>query len=264
MLRSVVSAPRIAPIGLPGPVVQLAPAELIFPRSSGNVTWSAAGFRMLEEVGPASMAGGEGVAFPIPESLLAAAPRRLASFLAGRGVASAALRQAGFRDWDQPIGRLTSGAPQWPVGWVGSIAHTDSLCVSAVAENDAVSYLGIDCELMMSQKIASEVGTSIAPELAARGLDSAFTDFPQAVTVAFAAKESLYKALFPVVGSFFGFEAAEVELVDAAAGILELRLAVPLAPALPAGRAFQCRWVVQRGHVIAAVEVTSSGATTPR
>ena len=259
MLRSVVSAPRIAPIGLPGPVVQLAPAELIFPRSSGNVTWSAAGFRVLEGAG---LANGW-AAYPLPEALLTAAPRRLATFLAGRGVAAAALRQAGFRDERQPIGRLASGAPQWPMGWVGSIAHTDELCVAAVAKSDVVSYLGVDCELMMSQKIATEVGKSIAPEMAARGLDSAFSDFPHAMTVAFAAKESLYKALFPSVGAFFGFEAAELESIDAEAGVLQLRLTLALAPALPAGRAFQCRWVVQRDHVIAAIEVTSSGAQTP-
>lgn len=263
MLRSVVSAPRIAPIGLPGPVVELAPAELIFPSSSHHVTWAAAGFRVIEEVGPASSARDGRTPYPIPESLHSAAPRRLASFLAGRGVASAALYQAGFRDREQPIGRLASGAPQWPAGWVGSIAHTDSLCVAAVAESSIVSCLGIDCELMVSQKIASEVGKSIAPELTARRLDAAFADFPYALTAAFAAKESLYKALFPEVGAFFGFEAAEVESMDAEAGMLRLRLTQALSPRLPAGRVFECRWVVQRDHVIAVVEVTSLGATTP-
>ncbi|MCC6241517.1 MAG: 4'-phosphopantetheinyl transferase superfamily protein [Gemmatimonadaceae bacterium] len=221
------------------------------------MTWSASRYSVVAEQDAAGRAAAASGTYPIPESLRVAVPRRLASFLAGRATASAALCTAGCGDWHRSVSRAESGAPLWPTGWVGSISHTDALCVSAVAKQSLVSCLGVDCELIMSEKIAEEVVHSIAPELRALPREGGLSSLPFAVTLAFAAKEALFKALFPMVGEFFGFEAAYVERMDADGGELLLRLSVALSQDLPAGRAFVCRWTVFEGHVIALVEVTS-------
>jgi enterobactin synthetase component D len=59
-----------------------------------------------------------------------------------------------------------------------------------------------------------------------------------ALTVAFSAKESLFKALFPHVGCRFGFDAACVTDYAPAAGTIGLALTRSLAPRLPAGQPF--------------------------
>ena len=71
-------------------------------------------------------------------------------------------------------------------------------------------------------------------------------------TVAFSAKESLYKCLAPTVGAFFGFEDARV--LEASAERVRLRLERTLHPALPAGALFDVRWALEDARVRSALE----------
>ncbi|MER3484814.1 MAG: hypothetical protein C4345_01350, partial [Chloroflexota bacterium] len=45
--------------------------------------------------------------------------------------------------WWHCVGR----APRWPTGIVGSITHSDTPCIVAVARHEAVCALGVDAEL---------------------------------------------------------------------------------------------------------------------
>ena len=62
---------------------------------------------------------------------------------------------------------------------------------------------------------------AILPNAAEQGLS------PLEERAVFSAKESLFKALFPLVGTYFGFEAAVVR-VDLEAGRFEIGLTAPL------------------------------------
>ena len=89
-------------------------------------------------------------------------------------------------------------------------------------------------------------------------MDSVLTDHerailgkqdPELVTALFSAKETLFKALYPSVGRFFGFEAATLSEPPKASS-LTLRLTEPLGANLPAGRCFDIRVQFATDHVL--------------
>jgi enterobactin synthetase component D len=69
---------------------------------------------------------------------------RRAQFSSGRMAARRALKALGVPACSIPIG--CSGAPEWPSGVVGSIAHKRNLCVVAVARCASIVGLGIDVD----------------------------------------------------------------------------------------------------------------------
>lgn len=183
----------------------------------------------------------------MPTSLASSANKRRREFAAGRQCAYTALHQAGcaIRTWP-PIGQ--DQLPIWPPGWLGSISHTQKGAVAAVSRKDTVSVLGIDVELLHEDQTWADTGHLIVSgdELSALG-SIAVAD---ATCLAFSAKESLYKALYPSVRSFKDFSAARVVAVGPAS--LELVLAEPWGT-LPKGSVFTASYVFSAGHVFTAV-----------
>jgi len=168
----------------------------------------------------------------LPLSLRQARLIRRLSFVAGRHCAAralAALVSAGVHDEPYRLmGRLADGRPDWPSGVVGSITHTldrvsesqlDSHCeaeqyqgiaIAIVAHADTYLAVAVDIEPCMSHVQADEVKRVISLpaelQLGLRlGVDPALW-----MTILFSAKETLYKLLYPAVGVFMPFSAAEV------------------------------------------------------
>ncbi len=166
-----------------------------------------------------------------PAGLQRWAPKRQAEFLAGRYCAARALVRAGQPGHQVAVG--PNREPLWPPGWRGAITHTRQHAIAVVASS--VDGLGIDLEAIMDAREAGECAPTIvnASELAlgrAAGLD-----LPTLVTLCFSLKESIFKALYPQVGRYFGFEAAELVSLEPAAGSWSARLTAPLTARLPAG-----------------------------
>ena len=99
--------------------------------------------------------------------------------------------------------------------------------------------IGVDVERWLDDDAPARLGAALA---GAGELDAlvAQTSWPAArvLTVLFSAKESIYKCLFPGVRTYFGFEAAWLERVEAvggAEGRFEARLTEALGADLPAG-----------------------------
>ena len=178
-----------------------------------------------------------------------AVPKRQAEFLAGRWAARQALSALGV---DATLSRNEDGSPRWPLQVVGSITHGAGRALCAVARVDEVRSLGIDAERLMSESAKDELLARICGEaerdVLARGLE-----LPEhrSVTVAFSAKESLYKCLYPLVGKFMDFSAARV--VTAVAGELTLELSVDWSTDFPRGQQFQARFVASEHDVESAV-----------
>ncbi|PUX28759.1 enterobactin synthase subunit EntD [Cronobacter turicensis] len=150
--------------------------------------------------------------------------RRQAEHLAGRTAAVAALRAAGAPALPPGIGAHRE--PRWPAGFTGSITHTGHRAWATVIA--APGCVGIDVENLMDAQTASELAPGIIDVHERAVLARAPLPFASALTLAFSAKESLFKALFPQVGDWFGFECANVVALDAHQ--LTLRLACPLGP----------------------------------
>ncbi len=169
-----------------------------------------------------------------------AVPARRREFALGRVAARRALR--GLGSAAPPIAQGPNREPVWPAGIVGSITHAQGFAIAAVAFQAACGGLGLDLEHraryfpeLESQVVFGDERRRIAAlPPAAR---------PDAVLEVFAAKETIYKAFFPRVGRFFGFEAARVTHPDDD-GPLTGRLVAPLDDAYPPSRAFciERRW----------------------
>ncbi|WP_435947496.1 4'-phosphopantetheinyl transferase family protein [Dryocola sp. BD586] len=176
---------------------------------------------------------------PHASRLANAVNKRCAEHLAGRIAAAEALRLSGLNDSIPGIG--LNRAPCWPPGFTGSITHTDRLAL-ATAIPDLPGKrcgIGIDAEVIINTYDAQDIADGIVNP-AERGLLRACgLPFPVALTLAFSAKESLFKALYRHVGHYFDFSAAEITAVSAQ--ILELKLVSRLGP-FAAEQSFSARW----------------------
>lgn len=129
-----------------------------------------------------------------------AIPKRQAEFAAGRRAARAALAQL-----DQAAVAIPAGAdraPLWPNGLVGSITHDQGFALAVVAHARSVRAVGVD--LTQAQDLPGTTRNAIlksAQEQKLHGLEA---------RAVFSAKECIFKALYPDVKAFFGFDAASV------------------------------------------------------
>lgn len=172
----------------------------------------------------------------LPPSLTHAVPKRQAEFLNGRLAAMAALQGLGRAAVQLPIG--DSREAVWPVGTVGCITHVQQLAAAAAARSDQLQALGIDLERTVDDSAQSALVQVAfdANEVALLAALPGALSLAQRLTIAFSAKESLYKAAFRHVQRFFGFEAARVVALDADRQRLTLQLTEALHPRYPLGR----------------------------
>ncbi len=186
----------------------------------------------------------------LPADLSAAAPKRVATFIAGRHCAFHALGQLGVNPLSVERGKV--GSPAWPNGIVGSIAHTDDMAIAAVARSSHYRALGVDCERIMTAETAANVREAVAAELLDPNPQIVWGDASDEllVTAVFSAKETLYKGLHPIAGVFFGFDDASVVRGHLAEGWLELRLNRDLPEGFASGSLFNVRIVRQGGALV--------------
>jgi enterobactin synthetase component D len=137
------------------------------------------------------------------------AAKRQTEFLAGRLCARQALQQLTGTPAVPAVG--ADRAPCWPAGVVGSISHGDGWAAALVGPQSHWRGLGLDIERLMSTERATRLQTSIlTPSELAR-----LAEYPQAqqawlVSLTFSLKESLFKALYPLVQQQFYFQDAEL------------------------------------------------------
>jgi 4'-phosphopantetheinyl transferase EntD len=193
---------------------------------------------------------------PWPEeaaSVCNAVEGRRSEFATGRACARQAFELLGVEP--QPVPTGDHGEPLWPAGVVGSITHCDGYRACAIASAHDVLSLGIDAE--PNAPLPPGVWTDIArPEerSAVSGLAAADPGICWE-RLLFSAKESVYKAWFPLTQRWLGFEDASVTF-DPSGRAFHARLLVPR-PAV-GGRdlaGFSGMWVVRDGLVATAVAV---------
>jgi 4'-phosphopantetheinyl transferase EntD len=220
---------------------------------------------MIAIILPAGVASAEAGAEPalplLPDeaaALGAVSDLRRDEFTLGRSCARRALMQLGAPATPILIG--PDREPLWPDGIVGSIAHCPGYCAAVAAPRAPLLTIGIDAEV--NQPLPPGVFDMIATEperlsLPVRPGDDICWD-----RVLFCAKESLYKAWFPIARRWLGFKDAVVTL-DRDAGTFGIRLevAAPMQQRPPVIR-FSGRWLANGRHIVAAtfVEATSNSA----
>lgn len=174
-----------------------------------------------------------------------AVAKRQAEFAAGRNAARAAMRKLGGRNVAIPAG--PARAPQWPIGWHGSITHNDRWCLAAVTRGAA--HLGVDIEAATPLN-PDLLSTICSPEERAR---IAGSDQAMQAKVIFSAKEAAYKAQFPLTGVLFGFDHLDI-VIAPDSGQFQARFVRP-AGQFAAGDRLQGRFALVQGHIVTAVTI---------
>jgi len=161
--------------------------------------------------------------------------KRQAEFFAGRWAARAALASLTGRYPDVPVGMARE--PIWPAGVVGSITHVDSLAAAAVLPSAASHGVGIDIERVVTAGECDAVANMAIDRDEHRLLQSQASRLSEAerLTLAFSAKESLFKAAFESVRRHFYFEAVRLVAVDPHASTLTFELREHLGDLFPMG-----------------------------
>jgi 4'-phosphopantetheinyl transferase EntD len=103
------------------------------------------------------------------------------------------------------------GAPIWPAGVVGSLAHDEAVAVAAVGLRRDFASIGIDVE--PAGALPADMLALVVTPRERRVID----DDPVRARLLFAAKEAVYKAIYPLDGVFLEFGDIEVDLATAIA-----------------------------------------------
>lgn len=188
-----------------------------------------------------------------PASIQRSVAKRQAEFLAGRVCARAALQQLEGLSFIPAIGE--DRAPVWPAHIAGSITHSTGRAAAIVANKAHWRGLGMDLENLLdaerAERLAGEILTG--PELQ-RMATGAGDQLPMLVTLTFSVKESLFKALYPIVRQRFYFEHAEVlEWTDA--GEVRLRLLTDLSSEWCNGTELDAQFGVKDGQLLSLVSI---------
>lgn len=203
--------------------------ELLHPWQDEPVDYRCVAMRFPRELGPADSD------VILPDRIARAAPRRRAEWLAGRHCASEALRL--LTGQGACPGMASDRSPLWPDGTLGSISHSGDLAIAITARAGSCLGIGIDIERIMDGQAAIEIASEALTPREGRYL----ANDPFSVTLAFSAKESLFKALHPLLRRPMSFQLSELVAWDGQ-GTAHLRLVEELSPELPAGREIETRF----------------------
>lgn len=190
--------------------------------------------------------------FPEEEAVIAAAvAKRRLEFTTVRACARAALARLGERP--APILPGSHGAPVWPDGIAGSLTHCDGYRAAALARTSDVTTIGLDAEPAgplpdgVLDLVASPAERAHLAALAARAPGTHWD------RLLFSAKESVYKAWYPLARRWLGFEDAELT-IDHNGGTFSARILVPgpVVDGVPL-TSFDGRWAADGSLILTAI-----------
>ncbi|SEI24906.1 4'-phosphopantetheinyl transferase superfamily protein [Pseudomonas fuscovaginae UPB0736] len=190
-----------------------------------------------------------------PASIQRSVAKRQAEFLAGRFCARAALLKLDGTDCVPAIGE--DRAPIWPGHVCGSITHGTGRAAAIVADKQHWRSLGMDLENLLPHERAERLAAEIlTPDELQRLAAGPVEQIALAVTLTFSVKESLFKALYPLVLQRFYFEHAEVLEWDAQ-GHVRVRLLTDLSNEWCHGVELDAQYVAQGEHLLSLVSISA-------
>jgi enterobactin synthetase component D / holo-[acyl-carrier protein] synthase len=173
--------------------------------------------------------------FPAEEAVIAkAVDKRRREFSTVRYCARQAMKALGLPE--TPVLPGERGAPRWPDGIVGSMTHCEGYRAAVLARGSDVLTVGIDAEPDEPLPEGVLEAITLPSERNFHG------------RLLFSAKESVYKAWFPLARVFLDFSEAELRIRDD--GTFSARILVP-GPVSD----FEGRWLVRDGLVLTSITV---------
>jgi 4'-phosphopantetheinyl transferase EntD len=113
-----------------------------------------------------------------------------------------------FGHFNVTIRRSSNGAPLWPAGIVGSLAHDDTVAVAALARADDFLSIGVDVEPVMP--LPGELVELISTPRERQRYAPAVLES----RLLFVLKEAVYKATCAIDNEFLEFNDVEVDLAS--------------------------------------------------
>jgi 4'-phosphopantetheinyl transferase EntD len=107
---------------------------------------------------------------------------------------------------DCPLIKSQSGAPVWPPGTVGSLAHDPTIAIAVVASSGAFSSVGVDIEP------AEPLSPDLLPYIATPRELSLSWSAHYGGRALFTIKEAIYKTVSPLGHGFLDHQDVEVDL----------------------------------------------------
>ena len=213
---------------------------------------------MLEQILPSKIAvvasreDREVLLFPEEEAAVGrAVEKRRREFVTARACAREALGRLGLPEQAVPTG--PRGEPLWPEGVVGSITHCAGYRACAVGRAAELLTIGVDAEV--NEPLPDGVLADVALPQERDWIGALSREAPAVCwdRLLFSAKESVYKAWFPLAERWLGFEDA-ILAVDRGFGSFTVRLLVsgPVAGGREL-RGFNGRWLVRDGLILTAI-----------
>lgn len=212
---------------------------------------------MIESILPAAVVAAEvyddppdAVLLPEEEPVVAkAVDKRRREFTTVRHCARQALAQLGR----PPVAILPGdkGAPVWPDGIVGSMTHCAGYRAAVLALDTDLRSIGIDAEPHVPLPDGVLEAVSLPEERS--HLDALGSDVHWDKLL-FAAKESVYKAWFPLARKWLGFSDARIEFDPAGTFQATLLVPGPLVEGVEI-TGFDGRWTVANGLAVTAIAV---------
>jgi len=181
-----------------------------------------------------------------------AVEKRRREFTAGRTCARRALERLGWRGF--PILSGPRREPLWPPGIVGAITHCRGYCAAAVARVADVRSLGIDAELR--ERLPDGVADLICTE--GERIRAAALPGDHWETLVFSAKESIYKAWYPVAQRWLDYRDADLTF-DPEGGRFSGRILLPGAEDVFPWNPVEGRFAASAERVFTAVTVPAGG-----
>ncbi|MDQ3576955.1 MAG: 4'-phosphopantetheinyl transferase superfamily protein [Actinomycetota bacterium] len=217
---------------------------------------------MIEKILPAAVVAVESFGDPVGAVLLPeeepviarAVDKRRREFTTVRHCARQALATLGLPP--APILPGDKGAPQWPDGVVGSMTHCAGYRAAVLAHAAEVITVGIDAEPHEPLPEGVLDVVSLPGErtrLAQLAVTHGAVHWEKLL---FAAKESVYKAWFPLTHKWLGFSDADITLVPDGTFAATLLVPGPIVAGVEL-RGFSGRWLVADGFVVAAIVITA-------
>jgi 4'-phosphopantetheinyl transferase EntD len=216
------------------------------------------------EAASAFVRGDDPRAVLFPEEAAAiqgAVESRVREFTTGRWCARQALQIMGLPP--TPILRGPKREPVWPAGVVGSITHCRGYRAAAVAMRRDLMTIGIDAEINAPLPAGVLNYVSLEQEKAWLATAPAGIHWDRLL---FSAKESVFKAWFPLARKWLGFEHAMVTFQPASGTFYARLLIAPPPDACLDPNGFEGRFLVRDGFVFTAIATPGHqqhGATRP-
>ncbi len=149
-----------------------------------------------------------------------AVPSRQAEFIAGRYCAAKSLMAHGGIN-NLVVLREKDRSPKWPANTLGSISHTGKLAVALTGHTNNTKAIGIDIEGIMKVKQAEKISDIVFSGQQPFDLN---LGFELQTTLLFSAKETLFKALYPIHKKFMEFSHANCVDWDLNSGLCRLQV----------------------------------------